>query len=170
MTGPASASADPSGGRSSRLLGSPSAGRGVVASLASTIVVFGVLGWLIVHSPNWEDFRAAFFDTDLFLSSLPKILHAFWINVQLFLVCEVLILGLGLVIAVMRVQAATYAASLGLKVNAGHGLTYHNVKAVAALPEMHELNIGHAIIGRAVMTGLKEAVAETKRLMLEARG
>jgi pyridoxine 5'-phosphate synthase PdxJ len=66
-------------------------------------------------------------------------------------------------------RAATYAASLGLKVNAGHGLTYHNVKAIAAIPEMHELNIGHAIIGRAVMSGLKEAVAEMKRLMLEAR-
>ncbi|EAX9069023.1 pyridoxine 5'-phosphate synthase [Salmonella enterica] len=67
-------------------------------------------------------------------------------------------------------SAATLAVRLGLKVNAGHGLTYHNVKAIAALPEMHELNIGHAIIGRAVMTGLKEAVAEMKRLMLEARG
>ncbi|VEB87561.1 pyridoxine 5'-phosphate synthase [Citrobacter koseri] len=67
-------------------------------------------------------------------------------------------------------KAATFAASLGLKVNAGHGLTYHNVQAIAALPEMHELNIGHAIIGRAVMSGLKEAVAEMKRLMLEARG
>ena len=67
-------------------------------------------------------------------------------------------------------KAATFAASLGLKVNAGHGLTYHNVKAIAAIPEMHELNIGHAIIGRAVMTGLKDAVAEMKRLMLEARG
>lgn len=67
-------------------------------------------------------------------------------------------------------SAANLAARLGLKVNAGHGLTYHNVKAIAALPEMHELNIGHAIIGRAVMTGLKEAVAEMKRLMLEARG
>jgi pyridoxine 5-phosphate synthase len=66
-------------------------------------------------------------------------------------------------------KAAAYAASLGLKVNAGHGLTYHNVKAIAALPEMHELNIGHAIIGRAVMSGLKEAVAEMKRLMQEAR-
>ena len=66
-------------------------------------------------------------------------------------------------------KAATYAASLGLKVNAGHGLTYHNVKAIAALPEMHELNIGHAIIGRAVMSGLKESVSEMKRLMLEAR-
>ncbi len=68
-------------------------------------------------------------------------------------------------------KAATFAASLGLKVNAGHGLTYHNVKATAAIPEMHELNIGHAVIqGRAVMTGLKDAVAEMKRLMLEARG
>ena len=66
-------------------------------------------------------------------------------------------------------KAATFAAGLGLKVNAGHGLTYHNVQAIAALPEMHELNIGHAIIGRAVMSGLKEAVSEMKRLMLEAR-
>lgn len=47
---------------------------------------------------------------------------------------------------------------------------FHNRKAIAAIPEMHELNIGHAIIGRAVMTGLKDAVAEMKRLMLEARG
>ena len=67
-------------------------------------------------------------------------------------------------------KAATFAASLGLKVNAGHGLTYHNVKAIARIPEMHELNIGHAIIGRAVMSGLKDAVVEMKRLMLEARG
>lgn len=66
-------------------------------------------------------------------------------------------------------EAATYAASKGLKVNAGHGLTYHNVQAIARIPEMYELNIGHAIIGRAVMSGLKEAVAEMKRLMLEAR-
>lgn len=66
-------------------------------------------------------------------------------------------------------RAATYAASLGLKVNAGHGLTYHNVQAIAALREMHELNIGHAIIGRAVMSGLKEAVVEMKRLMQDAR-
>ncbi|MEH0834384.1 pyridoxine 5'-phosphate synthase [Pectobacterium cacticida] len=65
--------------------------------------------------------------------------------------------------------AATYAASQGLKVNAGHGLTYHNVQPIAALPEMHELNIGHAIMGYAVMHGLKEAVAEMKRLMREAR-
>ncbi|NLS44050.1 pyridoxine 5'-phosphate synthase, partial [BEV proteobacterium] len=66
-------------------------------------------------------------------------------------------------------DAAVYAASKGLKVNAGHGLTYHNVQAIATLPEIHELNIGHAIIGRAVMSGLEEAVAEMKSLLREAR-
>ncbi|GAB7262920.1 MULTISPECIES: pyridoxine 5'-phosphate synthase [Dickeya] len=66
-------------------------------------------------------------------------------------------------------DAATYATSRGIKVNAGHGLTYHNVLPIAALPEMHELNIGHAIIGRAVMSGLAPAVAEMKTLMREAR-
>ncbi|MGL6020944.1 MAG: pyridoxine 5'-phosphate synthase [Gibbsiella quercinecans] len=67
------------------------------------------------------------------------------------------------------VEAARYAASKGLKVNAGHGLTYHNVQPIAALPEMHELNIGHAIIGQAVMSGLPAAVAQMKQLMREAR-
>ncbi|WP_431225350.1 pyridoxine 5'-phosphate synthase [Serratia sp. L9] len=66
-------------------------------------------------------------------------------------------------------KAATYAAGKGLKVNAGHGLTYHNVQPIAALPEMHELNIGHAIIGQAVMCGLPAAVADMKLLMREAR-
>lgn len=66
-------------------------------------------------------------------------------------------------------KAATYAASKGLKVNAGHGLTYHNVQSIAALPEMHELNIGHAIIGQAVMSGLATAVTDMKVLMREAR-
>lgn len=66
-------------------------------------------------------------------------------------------------------HAATFAASLGLKVNAGHGLTYHNVQPIAALPEMHELNIGHAIIGRALFSGLADAVREMKLLMREAR-
>ncbi|MBX9489705.1 pyridoxine 5'-phosphate synthase [Yersinia enterocolitica] len=66
-------------------------------------------------------------------------------------------------------KAATYAASKGLKVNAGHGLTYHNVQPIAALPEMHELNIGHAIIGQAVMSGLAAAVTDMKAFMREAR-
>ena len=67
-------------------------------------------------------------------------------------------------------EAAMYAASLGLHVNAGHGLHYHNVQPIAAIPEMRELNIGHAIIARAIFSGLGEAVREMKRLMLEARG
>lgn len=66
-------------------------------------------------------------------------------------------------------QAAAYAASIGLVVNAGHGLHYHNVQPIAAIPEMYELNIGHAIIGRALFSGLAAAVSEMKRLMVEAR-
>lgn len=67
-------------------------------------------------------------------------------------------------------SAAAYAHQKGLHVNAGHGLHYHNVQAIAAIPEMVELNIGHAIIGRAVFTGLEESVREMKRLMVEVRG
>ena len=66
-------------------------------------------------------------------------------------------------------QAAEYAASRGLKVNAGHGLTYHNVLPVAAIPQIYELNIGHAIIGQAVFSGLAGAVSEMKALLREAR-
>ncbi len=65
--------------------------------------------------------------------------------------------------------AAREAHGLGLQVNAGHGLHYHNVEPVAELPELRELNIGHAIVARAVFTGMEEAVAEMKRLMREAR-
>lgn len=66
-------------------------------------------------------------------------------------------------------QAASYAVAKGLKVNAGHGLNYKNVLPIAALPEMHELNIGHAIIGQAVIDGLAAAVREMKVLLREAR-
>jgi pyridoxine 5-phosphate synthase len=65
--------------------------------------------------------------------------------------------------------AARHAAQCGLIVHAGHGLDFHNVQPVAALGELAELNIGHAIIARAVMSGLGPAVAEMKRLMQAAR-
>ena len=65
--------------------------------------------------------------------------------------------------------AASYADDQGIKVNAGHGLTYHNVKPIAALPELYELNIGHSIIGRAVFDGLEKAVADMRAEMLSAR-
>ncbi len=101
MTGPA-ASPDAAGSRSSRLLGSPSAGRGVIVSLTSAVLFFGLIGWAVVNSPNWDEFQRAFLDPEVFADAFPKILGAFWLNVRLFLLCEVLILVLGLVIAVMR--------------------------------------------------------------------
>ena len=66
-------------------------------------------------------------------------------------------------------EMATYAHSKGLIVNAGHGLHYHNVKPIAAIPELYELNIGHAIIARAVIDGLYKAVRDMKQLMNEGR-
>jgi len=62
-----------------------------------------------------------------------------------------------------------YAHALGLQVNAGHGLHYHNVQAIACNPLLSELNIGHAIIAHALFHGMAESVREMKRLMLEAR-
>lgn len=62
-----------------------------------------------------------------------------------------------------------YADSLGLIVNAGHGLNYHNVQAIAAIPEIHELNIGFVIIAQSVFCGLPDAVRKMKQLMIEAR-
>ncbi len=66
-------------------------------------------------------------------------------------------------------DAARHAAQLGLEVHAGHGLHYQNVQPVAAIPQIVELNIGHAIVARAVFTGLEPAVREMKALMLAAR-
>lgn len=65
--------------------------------------------------------------------------------------------------------AAEHGRKLGLVINAGHGLHYRNVTAIAAIREITELNIGHSIIARAVFDGLHTAVSEMKNLMLEAR-
>lgn len=69
-----------------------------------------------------------------------------------------------------RIQSAVqHGQELGLQVNAGHGLNYQNVKTIAAITDICELNIGHAIVSRAVFTGMQEAVREMKRLMREGR-
>ncbi|MHB8253621.1 MAG: pyridoxine 5'-phosphate synthase [Acidiferrobacter sp.] len=68
------------------------------------------------------------------------------------------------------VEAVARARALGLTVHAGHGLHYHNVEAIAAISGISELNIGHAIVARAVFTGLASAVAEMKRLIQAAAG
>ncbi|HLD13627.1 MAG TPA: pyridoxine 5'-phosphate synthase [Burkholderiales bacterium] len=65
-------------------------------------------------------------------------------------------------------QAAIQGRDLRLQVNAGHGLNYHNVQFIAAIPGIAELNIGHAIVARALFTGMQQAVSEMKRLMREA--
>ena len=67
------------------------------------------------------------------------------------------------------VEASRAGHAMGLRVNAGHGLHYHNVQPVACIPEIRELNIGHAIVSRALFTGFKQAVSDMKRLMVAAR-
>jgi len=65
--------------------------------------------------------------------------------------------------------AVRQGINLGLKVNAGHGLHYENVQQIAGITDISELNIGHAIVGRAIFVGFSQAVKEMKQLMLKAR-
>ena len=67
------------------------------------------------------------------------------------------------------VQGAEYAASKGLVVNAGHGLNLQNVAPIAAIPQIHELNIGHSIIAESVFVGLEQAVQDMKKAIRAAR-
>ncbi len=66
-------------------------------------------------------------------------------------------------------SAVKHGVDADLQVNAGHGLNYHNVADIAIIPDVCELNIGHAIVARALFSGFAEAVREMKRLMIEAR-
>jgi pyridoxine 5-phosphate synthase len=66
-------------------------------------------------------------------------------------------------------QAAEYGDRIGLAVNAGHGLHYHNTQPIAAIPQIRELNIGHAIVAHALFVGWEAAVREMKQLMIAAR-
>jgi polar amino acid transport system permease protein len=71
-------------------------------AFASTLAVFGLLGVLVVNAPNWPSVRESFFNGELFADALPDVIWAFRINIQLFLLAEVLVLVLGLVVAVLR--------------------------------------------------------------------
>jgi polar amino acid transport system permease protein len=103
-SGPADSSSIPPVGasRRARLLPAPGDRRGYVIAIVSTVVVFGLLGYLIVSSSGWPQVQHAFFDSATFEASWPRVLRGFWVNVQLFLLAEVLVLVLGLVIAVLR--------------------------------------------------------------------
>jgi pyridoxine 5-phosphate synthase len=68
------------------------------------------------------------------------------------------------------IEGVEYADSLGIIVNAGHGLHYNNTAAIAAIPQIYELNIGHSIIARAAFDGLEKAVRDMKAIVVNARG
>jgi len=76
--------------------------RASVIAFVSTIVVFGTLGWIVVNAPGWDKVEKSFLDGRVFADSLPAIVRAFAVNIQLFVVAEILVLVLGLVIAVLR--------------------------------------------------------------------
>ena len=66
-------------------------------------------------------------------------------------------------------KAAAYGASIDLEIHAGHGLTYENVKPIAAIPEIRELNIGHFLVGEAIFIGLESSIRRMRALMDESR-
>jgi pyridoxine 5-phosphate synthase len=69
-----------------------------------------------------------------------------------------------------RIREATeFAHSLDIQVNAGHGLDYHNTQAIAVIPNIRELNIGHSMVARAVFVGIRQATVEMLALMQAAR-
>ena len=76
--------------------------RASLIALASTVVVFGVLTYAVVHAPNWPAVQATFFDWDRIVDSMPSLLRGFLTNIRLFMIAEVLVLGLAMVVAVVR--------------------------------------------------------------------
>jgi polar amino acid transport system permease protein len=89
------------GSRRSRLLGGLGR-RGVLVAALSTVVVFGVIGWVVVSSPGWPLVQRDFFSAEKFIDSFPAIAAALWKNGQLFVLAETLIIVLALALAVMR--------------------------------------------------------------------
>jgi polar amino acid transport system permease protein len=102
---PAGADPDPSRARRSRILGRvlrQEGAAGVAIAVASTVVVLGVVWWAVVHSKNWPAVREAFFSGEEFRRAFPDIARRFVRNIEYFLVCEVFILALALLLAVLR--------------------------------------------------------------------
>jgi polar amino acid transport system permease protein len=74
----------------------------VLVAVVSTVAIFSAAAWLVVTSPGWPRVRDVFFDAEVFAESWPRIVGSFWVNVQLFVLAELLVLVLGLLIAVAR--------------------------------------------------------------------
>ena len=92
----------PLGPRRSRLGIGGTGTRAIVIAAISTVTFFGVLALLVVNAPGWPAVQRSFFNTEVFVESIPRILRGFGTNVRLFLIAEVLILAWGLVLAVLR--------------------------------------------------------------------
>jgi polar amino acid transport system permease protein len=97
LIAPSPGGAPPPGRRQDR-----SALRSTLVALASTGVFFGLVGWVVVHAPGWPEVQRSFLDGTVWAQSVPDIVPAFWVNVQLFCIAEVFILVLALVLAVLR--------------------------------------------------------------------
>ena len=80
----------------------PRAVRSSAIALVSTVVVFGGIAWVVVNAPGWPAVQASFFNAEIFWASLPDLLDAFIVNIELFMIAEVLVLVFGLILAVMR--------------------------------------------------------------------
>jgi polar amino acid transport system permease protein len=95
----------PEGSRRSRILGDRDGARSVWVAVVSTVVFFAIVGVVIVNSPGWSapgGVKDAFFNKEIFVESLPKILKAFWLNIRIFVTAEILVLILALFLAIMR--------------------------------------------------------------------
>ena len=132
------------------------------AGMHRKLVLFAVqLEGYLCHFPNCHKYtltqsiRQAFIDVYNLVTEAQKRYHKKTTLTQLDIRHEQLRMLINL------------AHELGLAVNAGHGLNYVNIAGVRPLPHLHELNIGHSILSRALFTGLGEAVREMKRLMAD---
>ena len=105
MSGPVSGATGPVRADSPRPPGRRTArysGRSLAIAIVSTLVVFGVIAFVVVNAPGWERVKSSFFDWENFVESAPDIVAKFWVNVRLFVIAEILILLIGLALAVMR--------------------------------------------------------------------
>jgi polar amino acid transport system permease protein len=96
----------------------PRAVRSSAIAIVSTVVVFGLVGWVVVHAPGWPEVQASFFNAEVFWESLPGLLNAFVVNIQLFMVAEVFVLAFGLILAIMRGLAGPVFLPLRIMSNA----------------------------------------------------
>jgi polar amino acid transport system permease protein len=92
----------PTGDRRSKILGGGSGTRSAAIAVVSTVLFFGIVGLVLVNSPGWATFKQFFLDGAIFVESWPKIVDAFKLNVFIYVVAEILVLGFALVLAVMR--------------------------------------------------------------------